>query len=129
MSLKIPGKGVLETKEIFSRNYDTMCRLLEETGVGRRINIDNWRPTEPHSGTIPGVWDNENLTILATDGILGIFRRADGIRHELAHIQRFDGQVEPLGGGTKVGAKGTQKPAKPKKLSKKDKIFQMMEEL
>ena len=117
----------LETKEVFRRNYDAMALLLEETGVGRRINMDSWRPTEQSSGTLPGVFDNENLTILATDGILAIYRRVDGTAF-VGHVQRFTGKVESLGQATKGGYSAPRK-AKPKKKSKAERLMEEFENL
>lgn len=117
----------LETKAVFSSNYDAMARLLEETGVGRRVNIDSWRPTEPTTGTLPGVFDAENLTILATDGILAIYRRVDGTSF-VGHAQRFTGKVESLGSATKGGYSGPRK-AKSKKKSKVERLMEEFENL
>lgn len=106
-------KPALETKAVFTANYDAMCRILAESKVGRRINMDQWRPTNLATGIIPGVFDSENVEIHATDGILGIFKRTNG-EWFLGHIQRFTGKVGSLGSGPKSGFN-----PKPKKKSRK----------
>jgi hypothetical protein len=95
----------------------------EVHGLVAAWKLRSWRLTDPNLGQIPGA--KGNLTIVATDGNLGVFITQEGTPY-LGHIERkeggvvlqqgFDGKVEPLGTAARRAAK-----SKVKKESKKSK--------
>ena len=114
-----PATG--QVAEIFSQQYDGMTQLLAVSGVGRRPNIQDWRLTKPSTGRILGVYDSGGLTILATDGVLGIFERRmadDSLSYVLAHTQKFTGEIKSLFAKSSGGPRKSKGPRKETKSAR-----------
>jgi hypothetical protein len=106
----------------------------ETYGLVAAWKLRSWRLTDHNLGQIPGV--KGNLTIVATDGNLGVFVDAEGAPY-LGHIERseggkvlqqgFDGKVEALGTATKREAK--KKPKKETKKAIRERILAGLEDI
>ncbi len=98
-------------------NAQAMIAVMAETGfICRPADAVNWRPTKRVSGVIVGI--NHRLTIVATDGLRGLYLKHDAAVTDylLGHISHFDGKVEPLFSSAKP--KAEPKERKPKVKSK-----------
>jgi hypothetical protein len=95
-------------------NREGMVKLMAETGVtipAKEFAL--WKPTKRNLGQVRGVYGN--VMILAHDGMLGLFQRAEGevgARYVTAHIGWFDGTIEGLFSFKKDKEKGTFIPKK-----------------
>lgn len=69
------------------KNETELSRLMDVHGLYiRPAELRKWRPTVPTTGHIPGVANN--LTCIATDGLLGWFLR-DGTFPLQGHVTHF----------------------------------------
>ena len=76
-------------------NTTALSAVLQETGfliAAHEFHL--WRPTKREPGYIQGI--DLGLTILATNGSLGLFTIKDKPSYFLGHIEHFSGKVEPL---------------------------------
>lgn len=114
-------------------NRDALSKVQEETGVALPAGTySQWRPTKRVTGEIDGLG---RATIVATDGVLGVF--VDGAV-KVGHVHRFrwsDGESEKVGapaalhsvpGSGSSAARPSRKVKKPKVKSAKARF---MEEL
>lgn len=107
-------------------NDNEVMKIMEETGVTLRANdAHNWRPTKRVRGLIPG--QTVRLTILMTNGILGLFTRESG-GPLFAHTNWFTGKVEPLySTSTGAGKKPKTKSADAKASKRREAIQSILD--
>lgn len=80
-----------ERDNVAQANRDSLSKVLEETGMAiPPWEFNKWRPTERILGCIDGM--PVNCWLLATDGILGIFKTTTTEGHGLGAA--FKGHVE-----------------------------------
>lgn len=101
-------------------NETALIAVMQETGVQLPIRtFMQWRPTVRVRATITGV---TVATILATDGVLGLFIQKDSTGHVVqtffGHIKHFDGIVQTLYGVPKPFAANPDYKHKPSARSK-----------
>lgn len=99
-------------------HHDDIFQVLAETGpIIAAWKLPQWRATKRVIGQITGVAGN--VTILATDGNLGIFRTDDTVVF-LGHIQHFTGKVEPINATGPKAAVAKKKPLSRRARAKKE---------
>jgi hypothetical protein len=114
-----------DREEVQWKNDLAMQKVLEESGATlRAASAHTWRPTLRVKGNIIGIY--ESATIVATDGLLGLFQMHDQ-SWNFAHIQKFDGKISPLNSASDKSVK--EKNSKPRKPSKKSLRQQILDNL
>ena len=113
----------IERENVRWLNDLAMQKVLEESGATlRAASAHTWRPTVRVRGNITGVF--ESVTIVATDGLLGLFQMHD-TTWNFAHIMKFDGEVKALHSSQSNAVKEKKIKSKTKTKSKK----QLLKEL
>lgn len=78
-------------------NREGMVAVMRETGITFPAKeFAGWKPTKRELGEVRGVYGN--VMILAHNGLLGLFQRAEGAgeTYVTTHTGWFDGKIEPL---------------------------------
>lgn len=133
-----------KTEQVETLNDQALLAVLRETGQTVK-KLAEWRPTGRSNGQIRGLESLGNLTILATDGVLGIFmpvgqqlrwavemeelgesfgfpswtaRLGYEVSH-VCHVGAFTGKVAPLYSVQTPKQRGTPSGSKPKESKQK----------
>ncbi len=118
-----------ERGEVARKSSEAMLNILRDYSLTIRAkDFPLWRPTARSNGSIPGV--ALNVTIIATDGILGYFVYDDpNVPVLCGHIQFFSGEVRPLfstSAKRTASRRGHNKPSRKTKLQQAIDLLQQL---
>lgn len=87
-------------------NHNALVQIMAETGMTMDPRtFFTWRATKQNTGQRPGF---NAATILATDGLLGLFRNEETGLAFVGHIQGFDAKIENMFTSAKPISKKTR---------------------
>ncbi len=86
----------IERDEVRRLNADALSAVMGECGLAIPIaEYRHWRPTVRSVGEVHGLWRAE---VIATDGVVGVFKDLATGQYVKGHVGWFSGEVKTLHG-------------------------------